>query len=328
MAVISVTIIESDEQVVSGIPKTIAISTNISSSIFYTLDGSDPTLFSSIYTGPIYLSRDKLSITLKVFASNGIDYSPIISETYSTNMLQNARLSHSATDAQPGSNLPNLYPYGTNEFQPTNIFLSPGEAGITVNNPDLPSTGTGFDGDGYATGLTNASYDLENYSIIYSQTDFEGQTGLGVGNLPATVTILPETPIPNTTEQFTSTFDPRAFVIFQDFSKENPEDPPQINRQFFNLQDSDKVRDGNNYFTCGLDAPSVSGSFLRAHYNPRTNELTHYYRDNWTNKWIISTAPYQPLGSFDGNLAGIVLSKQPGAGFVFQWLSFTRRVLF
>jgi hypothetical protein len=56
--------------------------------------------------------------------------------------------------------------------------------------------------------------------------------------------------------------------------------------------------------------------------------LTHYYRDNWTNKWIISSAPFQPSGSFDGNLAGIALSKQPGSGFVFEWIPFARRVLF
>jgi len=55
-------------------------------------------------------------------ATNGVDTSPIITETYVTNMLNNARLPHSATDAQPGDNIPDLYPFGTNPLQPNGQF--------------------------------------------------------------------------------------------------------------------------------------------------------------------------------------------------------------
>lgn len=328
MVVISVSITESSEQVVAGIPKTVAISTNISATIFYTLDGTDPTLFSTIYTGPIFLPYDELQVTLKVLASNGVDSSSIITEVYETNMIQNARLPHSATDAQAGEPIPPLYPFGTPPIQPQGQFLNPADASITVNNPALPVVPSGFDGEGNPTGYTNLPYTSENYNIQYSTTDALGQTGLGVGNLPANVKVAERPADPETTEQFTTTFNPRAFVIFQDFSKENPEDPPQINRQFFTLEDPERVRDGNQYFNSGLDSPPVSGSFLRSHYNPRDNTITYYYLDTWTNKWIISKTPYQPTGSFDGNLSTIAISKQPGAGFVFQWLPFTRRVLF
>lgn len=328
MAVISVTITESAEQVVSGIPKTVSISTNIPATIFYTLDGSDPTLFSSIYTGPLHLPFDTLQVILKVLASNGVDSSPIITETYITDINQNARLPHSATDAQAGALIPPLYPFGTPPLQPQGVFLNPAEAGVTVNNPALPSTPTGFDGEHNPTGQTNAPFNVENYQIQYSTTDSLGQTGPGVGTLPAYVKFADPLPIPDTTEQFTNTFDPKAFVIFQDFSKENPDDPAQINRQYFTLEDPEKTRDGNHYFNSGLDAPPVSGSFLRSHFNPRDNTITYYYRDNWTNKWIISKTPYKPAGGFDGNLANMAVSNKPGAGFVFQWLPFTRRVLF
>jgi hypothetical protein len=118
-------------------------------------------------------------------------------------------------------------------------------------------------------------------------------------------------------------------VIFQDFSKEDPNDPPQINRQFFTLENPERARDGTFYFNTGLDAAApISGSFVRAHYNPRTNTITHYYRDSWSNKWIISTAPYQPNGTFDGNMAATAMGTKSGAGVVFEWLPFTRRVLF
>lgn len=330
MAVISITVTTSEEEVVAGIPRTVVLETNIPASIFYTLDGSTPTLFSTIYTGPIFLPTSPLSITLKIFATNGLDSSPIVTETYVTNYAEgtNARLSHASTDAQAQVNLSGLYPYGNPPIQPNAPFENPAEAGITVDNPVLPQIPSGFDGAGNPTGFTNQPYNLENYNIRYSTTDAQGQMGYGIGNLPAQVTVENPPPPPDTTDRNSNLFDPRAFVIFQDASTENPNDPPHINRMHFSLENPERARDGNHLFTAGLDAPPVSGSFLRSHYNPRTNQITYYYLDTWTNKWIISTAPYNPNGSWDGNLANMALSKQPGAGFVFEWLPFTRRVLF
>jgi hypothetical protein len=331
MAVISVTVTASEEQIVSGIPRTVAITTNIASSIFYTLDGTTPTLFSNMYTGPIFMPTSQLSVTLNILATNGVDSSPIITETYLTNMASgtNARLPHSGTDAQAGSTQPDLYPYGTNPIQPNADFENPADASITVDNPALPSTSTGFDADGNPAGFTNQTYDLTNYSIKYSTTDAEGQTGYGIGNLPAKTKVTSETPAPEYTNQNSTTFDPRAFVIFQDASTENPNDPPHINRQHFFLENPERARDGNHFFTAGLDAPPVSGSFLRSHYNPRTNSITYYYLDTWTNKWIISTAPYNANGPWDGNMSGVAQAAgSAGSKYVFEWLPFTRRVLF
>jgi len=328
MAVISISIIESEEQIISGIPKTVSIETNIPSSIFYTLDGTDPNLFSNIYVGPIFLPFNALSVILKIFASNGVDSSPIITEAYTTNILNDARLPHSATDAQAEPNLDGLYPFGTNPDNPIGIYLNPGDAGVTVDNPDLPQIATGYDGDGYQTGFTNQPYNVENYNIVYSTVNREGETGPGIGNLPANVKIEPAPAPPEESQQFTNMFDPRAFVIFQDFSKENPNDPAQINKMYFSLENSERIRDGNNFFNSGLDAPPTTGTFLRSHYNPRDNTITYYYLDTLANRWIISKTPYQPTGSWDGNLSGIALSKEKGAGFVFEWQTYPRRVLF
>jgi len=284
MAIISVTILESSEQVVEGIPRSIAITTNVPATVFYTLDGTTPTLSSDIYVDLIILPTYSLKVELQVLATDGVIFSPIIVEEYETNMLENARLPHSATDAQAGSNIPGLYPYGTNPIQPNAQFLSPGEAGITVDNPDLTQIPSGYDGAGNEVGFTNEPYDLENYSVVYTTRDAQGQPT--VGNLPANVTIeIPSEP-PEESEQFSNMFDPRAFVIFQDYSKENPEDPPHINRAFFSLEDPEKTRDGNSYYNSGLDAPAVTGSFLRSHYNPRDNTMTYYYLDTHSNRWI------------------------------------------
>lgn len=332
MAVISITVTSSEEEVVAGIPKTVALSTNIPASIFYTLDGSTPTLFSTVYVSPISLSVDKLSITLKILASNGVDTSPIVTETFVTNLAEgtNARLPHSGTTAEEGDNLPGLYPFGTPPTQPNATFQNPASVGITVDNPALPSTPTGFDGAGNPNAFTDAPFDTTNYSIKYSTTDFQGKMGYGIGTLPATVTITPDPATPNTTNQNSNTFDPRAFVIFQDASTENPNDPPHINRMHFSLENPEKARDGNHFYTAGLDAPPVSGTFIRQFFNSRTNTMTYYYLDTWTNRWIISSAPYDPSNNQTTSLAGTAMSGGSALGgkYVFEWQNFARRVLF
>lgn len=343
MAVISVTVTQSAEQVVSGIPKTVSITTNLPATIFYTMDGTDPTLFSAMYTGPIFLPFDQLLVTLKILATNGVDSSPIVIEQYMTDMVSgsNARLPHAGTNALPGSVIPDQYPFGTPPFQPQQIFTNPADAGAyTVYNKDLPATPTGYDGQGNPTGFTNQPYDRTNYQITYTDRDHSGNQGGNIGNMPGKTTLPYPSDVqpdmgqtsgqgPEQTQQFTTLFDPRAMVIFQDFSKEDPNDPPQINRQFFSLENNERARDGAFYFNTGQDASApLSGSFVRAHYNPRTNTITHYYRDSWSNKWIISTAPYTPNGTFDGNMAQMAMGTKSGAGVVFEWLPFARRVLF
>jgi len=328
--VISVSIIASDEQIVAGIPRSISISTNIPSVIFYTLDGSIPTTSSARYTDSIFLPTNQVVLILNVLATNGIDSSPIITEIYQTDMVDsNLRFSRNDTTAQPGVSLQGLYPFGDNTIDPNATFGNPANVGVTVNNPALPSTPTGFDGQGNPTGFTNHPYDLVNYNIVYSTTNAEGETGPGIGNLPAKAKIDPPVPSigPEQTDQvYNKLFNPKAFVIFQDASTQNPNDPPVVNRMYFASENSDRVRDGNNYFNSGLDAPPVNGTFLKAYHNPTTQEDTYYYIDTWTNRWIISKQP-SAKGGFDGNLSTSA-SMSGGARYVYQWLPFTRRVLF
>lgn len=328
MVVISVSIEQSAEQVVAGIPRHVDLSTNIPAIIFYTLDGSTPTLSSNQYTSTIIMPTDMLKVSIKVFASNGVDYSPIITETYLTNMIDNARLPHSGTTAAAQEGIADLYPFGNPPIQPNGRFLNPADSGITVDNPALPAVATGFDGYGNPTAFTNSPYDLLNYSIKYPTKDFQNRPNIGIGNYPENFTVDRKSPPPDQSDQNSTLFDPRAFVIFQDSTKENPNDPPNINRMHFSLENPERARDGNNYYVSGLDAPPVSGGFLKSYYNPRTNMMTYYYLDTWTNKWIISTTPYVS-SSTEGSMAGVAAaSGGRGSKYVFSWIPFARRVLF
>ena len=333
MAVISVVITESQDQVVSGIPKVVSITANIPSSIFYTLDGTTPDLNSTIYVGPIFIPYNQLSVILSVFATNGTDSSPVIVETYSSQEGGcDVRLPHATTNIPANSVIPDAYPFGTPPLRFRQEYLSNSLAGTTVDDPNLPQIPNGFDGNGNPTTFTNKPYNTSNYQIVYDTTNAEGQQGPLIGNLPGTVDypykgsdIQPEEG-PEFTEQFTTTFDPRAMVIFQDFRNEDPNDPPQINKQSFALGDQTRIRDGSIYFNSGIDgSPLQTTNYIRSAYNAREQTITHYYRDLDTNRWIISTSAYTPNYQTNASLPQQVVGR---SSKVFQWVPFKRQTIF
>ena len=332
MAVISLTIIESEEQVVSGIPKTITLSTNIPSTIFYTLDGSDPTLSSAMYVSPVNLPTKDPTLVLKVFATNGTDNSPIITTTYQTNMLgKNVRFSHSATDTQAqAATLNDPRPFGTQPNEPQGHFLGSAEAGLNVNDPTLPSTSNAFDADGNPAAFSNTPFigiASENLPVIISETDSIGQRGPAVGFIPKSKI---QAPVPPKEESYSSdkVFDPKALVIFQDYTDPSKlTDPVDVNRMHFTLEDVEKTRQGNQFYNVGPDAPTTTGSFLRQHYNPKDNTITYYYFDSSVNRWIISKTAYTPAPAAH-DYSRIVFGKGEGAGMVFEWRQFAQRYLY
>lgn len=324
MTAICLTITQSKEEVVFGIPKTIALATNIPATIFFTLDGSDPTLFSTMYISPLYLPFDQNVVVLKIMATNGVITSPIIEEIYQTNSVDgNVRKAHSGTSAYPGASIPNSFPFGNPPYQPDQTFNS--RAGITVDDQHKPASPTAFNADGYGAAFTNKPYNTKNYQIQYTTNNAEGEMGPGIGNLPAEVLYKYPPPPPEQTNQFTNCFNPRSLVIFQNFADEDPSDPPMINRQFFSLEDPNTVRDGAYYYNSGGETLPPSASFVRAHFNPKDNSITHYYRDNWCNRWIISTAPFQPNNNGNSDLTAMAVGR---SAKVLEWIPFARRVLF
>ncbi len=333
MAVISVTITESSDEIVSGIPRTVVIETNIESTIFYTFDGEDPDEYSNIYTGVLKLPTDSPTLVFKVYATNGDDSSVVIENTYQTIQsvyANNVRASHTATDVSANINRASSFPFGSQSVQANGHFIGVAEGGYNTYDPALPSTPSAYDADGNPTAFTNETLlDIPTLAlpIISSETDAIGQTGPNIGSLPKSTVQAPVAP-PQEANISEKLFDPRALVIFQDFTSTlNPEDPVYVNRMHFTLQDPEKVSDGNQFFTVGMDTPAPSGHFLRQHYNPRDNTITYYYYDSSVNRWIISKTSYTPAaGMYD--YSGIVFGKEQGAGFVFQWRPFAQRFLF
>lgn len=338
MGVINITIIQSATQTIPGIPDTITISTNEPSTIFYSLDGSTPDLSSPIYLSPIIMPQTLLTVVLNVFATNGLDNSAVITQTYSTTANQlpayasGARVSHSATTNLGNASFTNsLYPFGTDGPNTNFQYTGTQNAGITIYNQNEPATPSGFDANANPAGFVNDPTIYKEYKQIYSETNSEGEVGIGIGNLPAKTTIIGKSTAVEYVQEQSSTadkiFNPRALVIYQNTTDEDPTNPAIINRGDFSLENNEIVKDGVLLFNTALDSPPTQGSFVRREYNPRTNMWTAYYRDNTVNRWIISSFPHQPTKQDVGALYQMVFPRDQGVGMVFKWVWNQRVVL-
>lgn len=327
MSIISIIITESTEEIISGIPRFIELETNIPATIFYTLDGSTPTIASTIYVDPIELSTNESIIILSIYATDGTNNSPIITNTYQLNIIgPDLRTPHSGTNAQANSTPQNnLYPFGTPPVQPNQIYLGQANSGFTTDNPNLTEYSTGYNGDGYETGFTNEQLigvPTKTQPIQYSENNAEGEQGKGIGTFPTKQISTIKAP-PEQSVMGTQLFNPKALVIYQDLTKpQDPDLPAIINRANFTLEDVNHTRQGNQYFNTGLDAPPTSGSFLRSHFNPKDNTTTYYYFDNSNSRWIISKIP-APTSAITNYSNAMVFRRAEGSsGFVFQWVPF------
>jgi hypothetical protein len=323
LTVITVSITESPVQKVAGIPLTIDLSTNIAATIFYTLDGTTPTILSDIYITTIEMPLDVGRVTLKAFATDGVNISSVVTEEYGTTVIGD-RFPHAAVSTQTqGYASLNLFPFGDVSPEPHVTYGNVG--GVTVDDPDVTGIPDGFDGTATGTHAdqTDLEYRLHNYEVIYSETNSKGEYSQFVGTLPATVTIRVPPPAPGYSEVDDALFNHNALVIYQDGTKE-PYDPniTHVNKQFFSLGNDETVRDGSNYRTTALEGANITGSMTSYFYNPREDTYTFYYRDSESNRWIISKEPNRTAS----NISALRNMQMPSSGRegtkVFRWIPF------
>lgn len=329
MAAITITIIESELRLVAGIPDTIVLETNVPATVFYTLDGSEPSTSSDIAIEPIKMPTNKGTVVLKAFATDGVDTSPVIEQDFGTTTAYQ-RQPH---DKIAGAVLTKCcgFPFAStgSNSSVNGQYLNTG--GVTVNDPLKPQIPDGYDGTATSTFSNYTNENVYSYDLLFTQTNSIGEMGRGIGTLPAGVTTVKDesNSPPQETDASSAFFDPKALVIYQDGRvKQYDEDVPRINRPYFNLENEETARDGMLKQTSDVQAPM--GSALRQHFNPSDNTIQYSYWDTRTNRWIISKVPYTPKNENIGNYSGIVFpsSRDPGARYVFKWIPFQYRRLF
>ena len=312
MAVITLTLTQSEIQLLSGIPKFVELTTNIPTTIFYTLDGSDPDTSSSIYLGgELSLPTNQTTVILKVFATDGTDSSPIITNTFRP--ILTLRQSHDQiTNNDPLNGLTPIY----NNFGPNNLI---------VDKPDTANLFDGYDGTGTGTWSGGTDLPLENYLIQYSEANVIGERGRGIGTVPTNVVIKSREVTPTSSNVNDKFFNSRALVIYQD-GRDEPFDPnvSYINRQFFSLENAETIKDGILFGTTAFEGLTTTGSFVRAHYNPRENTTTYYYFDSQTLRWIISKEAATVTPTSNGLSNIIFSSRHRSDRQVFRWHQFKR----
>ncbi len=320
MAVITISITESPIQKVSGIPTYVMVDTNIPSVVYYTLDGSDPNEYSDIAVDRISLPQQN-SVLLRLYASNGVDYSPILSFYYGPNWTYN-RVPHAKVVGHWSTS---QCSFGGPQYSTGVEYTQP--AGDVVDAIDVPGIPYGFDGTGtghYAS-ETDKPYNSENYQIQYTTTNRLGLPGPGIGNLPAQVQIIVPVPLNTSNNANSRLFNPKAMVIYQD-GREQPEDESQvlINHAFFSTADFKKIRDGSSFYRRAGQSGGPTGSFVNAIYNPRENTYTFYYRDSETNQWIISKESLNTPTVNPEPMKQIAGYNNINKRRVFRWIPFKR----
>ena len=324
MAVITISITESPIQIVAGIPKNIILETNIPATIFYTLDDTEPTLNSNIAIGAIDLPTNNNTVILKMFATNGVDSSPIIESSFGPNFTDDLRRPRDKVIQLCPNNLDNRA-FSTSTSDPHVRYGN--TAGLVVDDPSKEQIPDGYDGTatGTPSTYTNKPYNRTNYDIVYSETNNIGESGRGIGTLPAHVTIEQRVAPPLMSDANSRLFDPKALVIVQDGREKAEIIEPLLNRQFFSLGDDEKIRDGAKYQLTGYEGNSPTGSLLRPIYNKKEDTYRFYSRDSETNRWIVSIEPNRHAQQIKKEV--LLPNQSFGQKKVFKWFPFKRSTL-
>lgn len=327
MAVITITISDSPIFIVAGIPKSIYLSTNIPSTLFFTLDGTDPDHSSEIIVGGLNLPTNTPSVVFKVFATDGTNSSPIITQTYKNTTFSNLRQARDKViglDNSPLSQDRGIF--GSNSPNPNTTFGNIG--GITVDDPNVVGIPDGYDGTATGTPAGYTDLPLEDYKFVYSTSNNLGETGKGIGTLPAQIKIYIPPPPPTESDTSKKLFNPKALLIIQDGTKPSTDpDIALINRPNFSLTNPN-VTDGTDYTKTAFEGSNVTGSFVRQFYNPRDQTITYYYFDSKALRWIISKEPYIAKKPDLFNYSQMIFpSDKQGGKYVYKPAPFRRRYL-
>lgn len=287
MTVVTLTFTGSAEEITSGIPKTMSIESNVPSTVYFTLDGTTPTIDSPIYIDTFDFPTNTTSVTLSAFGVDALDNAgPILTQVFAADTTR------------------------------ITVTRNVGLEGIVV---DRAGTGlnivAGYDADGEV----NSYLDIPeiDLGIVHS---VQGYLGLAPGTA---VTITFPTPsqtsypwddtfVPFSTPEIGQFFNPYARTIVIDNRIHN--DINIIPRPYGSLNNVYTEFGGFRIRNPADDATYVSGGFVRRFYDARKNVMVSYYFDHNEGRYVknIQEFPSGVPNIFPGNLGT--------SPFVFKWV--------
>jgi len=285
MSIASLIFEESEEQIIAGFPASVAILySEPASLIYYTVDGSAPTMFSSIYTDPVLLPTDSQPFTLSAVAYSEIDGYFVPSEVLSyTWTLDNIVYFEQRKSAKSGV-----------------AYIYPGGA-------DIPFW---YDSEG-----NPATYlDVDPYEILFLESDRDE-----AGRPQPSAYHNEVTGPANTDMSYLSTlgaedFNPEALFINIDTRPGSQHKPAVsvVNGPYMTLRNPDKYYRGLDYRT--VDSSNhTSGQHIQSFHNRTTGTHVAYYFDTVDAKWIRSVSYVEPAPT---PVRRLPVYQRP---LVFQW---------
>jgi hypothetical protein len=285
MPTITLTMTESETELIAGIPEYVEFSTNEPSTVFYTLDGTEPDDDSTIATGRVYLPTVVSTFTLKAVALIQESASVILEQRYAVEFLDKDR---------------------TGRIDYEGIRLLPANL--------LPIASLSFDADGYAAQQT--VIEVDDLDIKTSRTNRIGED-ISYGSSKEFIRFV-EYEVNGIENEYRSSpnndnveFNPNAKVIvINGYDQEDTESQVVkiINRPHGTMTVASPFY--NEHLN---QEPIVTGNFVRTMYNPNTQKIVFYYTESRENRWIKSIQKVE-------NPIRLNITGSMSPGFVFQWI--------
>jgi len=297
MAVITITAIGLGPDLVAGIPQLVELATNLPATVYFTLDGSEPTAYSPVYVSPIQLPT-ALRVRLRALAISGPDQGTLdLTFSASPGLIGETRKGTFTGIVVDAYGVPEVVVdgYGPNIDHPVtdNEFT----VDVPVRGSDIPLVGletkysrTGFDGEGPGT-LISIGFPTKEEQEHASAID-------------------PRASSPNNDNVY---FNPRSqFVVIDGRDGYQDQSVFIINRPMGGTMDDTKYLGGKSLYE---PAPYISGSLVRHFYNYEKGIAVFYYFDGNECRWIKSIQKLQepPLPPGVGQRRG-------GMPLVFAWV--------
>ena len=284
MAII-ITVVQSTNQIISGIPEYVEVETNVPSVVFYTFDGTDPTIESEFLTGTrLLLPTAVNNVLLKLIAIAGSESSDIFEHEWVTTV-------NAVTKRFEQTQGINILPPNSQVVDSIAVTADGTAARETsIEFVDLEMKATDRDKykkfEGGKTSLEFINFRLE---ILINEIPYQSKVSSTNNNLD---------------------FDPKAGLIIIDGS--TPEKMSAQSIKIINRPNNTMAprSDAYNYRTSQESVQS--SNLVRYFINPKTGKMVFYYFDSRECRWIQSIQQITPKV--------LDIGQQVGNPKVFSWI--------
>ena len=284
MAII-ITVVQSTNQIISGIPEYVEVETNVPSVVFYTFDGTDPTIESEFLTGTrLLLPTAVNNVFLKLIAIAGSESSDIFEHEWVTTV-------NAVTKRFEQTQGINILPPNSQVVDSIAVTADGTAARETsIEFVDLEMKATDRDKykrfEGGKTSLEFINFRLE---ILINEIPYQSKVSSTNNNLD---------------------FDPKAGLIIIDGS--TPEKMSAQSIKIINRPNNTMAPRSDSYNYRTSQESVQSSNLVRYFINPKTGKMVFYYFDSRECRWIQSIQQITPKV--------LDIGQQVGNPKVFSWI--------